>query len=132
MLGTAIAVSTINVIVYGTLAQRVHPDALKLCAGYSFWVDLLFTGIVAGMAVATGSLTALIISSVTGLFISFSLYAVKWVHGSAKFAIVKEYDVEKGKDVRRIRKVFSGPTGLPKPLSFLSPIVSRVACICKA
>lgn len=79
-----VVISAITVVVYFTLAFRVHSLAPKLAAGHSFWVDLLFTGMIALFAGATGSLTALMISSVTGLFISFSLFGMKWYYGSAK------------------------------------------------
>lgn len=80
-----VVISAITVVVYFTLFARVHRLAPKLAAGHSFWVDLLFTGMIALFAGATGSLTALMISSVTGLFISFSLFGMKWYYGSAKF-----------------------------------------------
>ena len=80
-----VVISAITVCVYFTLAFRVHSLAPKLAAGHSFWVDLLFTGMIALFAGATGSLTALMISSVTGLFISLSLFGMKWYYGSAKF-----------------------------------------------
>lgn len=96
MILTALLVSTINLVVYGTLVQRIHPDALKICAKYSFFVDLVFTGVIAGLAVATGSLTALIISSITGLFISLSLYLVKWYVGTAKVCFGKKINGKRG------------------------------------
>ena len=79
-----VCISAITVVVYFTLAFRVHKLAPKLASGHSFWVDLLFTGMIALFAGATGSLTALMISSVTGLFISLSLFGMKWYYGSAK------------------------------------------------
>ena len=80
-----VVISAITVLVYFTLFARIHHLAPKLAAGHSFWVDLLFTGMIALFAGATGSLTALMISSVTGLFISLSLFGMKWYYGSAKF-----------------------------------------------
>lgn len=84
-MGTVICISAITVFVYYTLAFRIHPNAARLAAGHSFWVDLIFTGVIAAFAGLTGSLTALMISSVTGLFISLSLFGMKWYYGSAKF-----------------------------------------------
>lgn len=82
---TVIAISAITVFVYYSLAFRIHPNTAFLAAGHSFWVDLFFTGVIAAFAGITGSLTAMMISSVTGLFISLSLFGMKWYYGSAKF-----------------------------------------------
>ncbi len=56
-----VVISAITVLVYFTLFARIHHLAPKLAAVHSFWVDLLFTGMIALFAVATGSLTALMI-----------------------------------------------------------------------
>lgn len=82
---TVVAISAITVFVYYSLAFRIHPNTARLAAGHSFWVDLLFTGVIAAFAGLTGSLTAMMISSMTGLFISLSLFGMKWYYGSAKF-----------------------------------------------
>ena len=103
-----VVISAITCIVYFTLAFRVHSLAPKLAAGHSFWVDLLFTGMIALFAGATGSLTALMISSVTGLFISLSLYGMKWYYGSAKF--VRKVNPKTGKKGWKIGVEHYDPT----------------------
>ena len=103
-----VVISAITVCVYFTLAFRVHSLAPKLAAGHSFWVDLLFTGMIALFAGATGSLTALMISSVTGLFISLSLYGMKWYYGSAKF--VRKVNPKTGKKGWKIGVEHYDPT----------------------
>ena len=102
-----VVISAITCIVYFTLAFRVHTLAPKLAAGHSFWVDLLFTGMIALFAGATGSLTALMISSVTGLFISLSLFGMKWYYGSAK--IVRKLNAN-GKKSWKLGVVHYPPT----------------------
>lgn len=122
MFTTAVVVAGINTFVYGTLLTRVSDNALKIAAGYSFWVDLIFTGLIGAMAVATGSLTGLMISAVTGLFISLALYGVKWYHGSATYKRVK---VE-GKRFKQVMLVEQGPTGLPACLKFIETPVKGI------
>ena len=116
-----VVISAITCIVYFTLAFRVHSLAPKLAAGHSFWVDLLFTGMIALFAGATGSLTALMISSVTGLFISLSLYGMKWYYGSAKF--VRKVNPKTGKkgwkiEVEHYAPTKKFPTFITKTLSY--------------
>ena len=103
-----VVISAITVLVYFTLFARIHHLAPKLAAGHSFWIDLLFTGMIALFAGATGSLTALMISSVTGLFISLSLFAMKWYYGSAKF--VRKINPETGKKTWKFGVQQYGPT----------------------
>ena len=90
-----VVISAITVIVYFTLAFRIHKLAPKIIAGHSFWVDLLFTAVIAAFAGMTGSLTAMMISSVTGLFISLTLFGMKWYYGSAR--LVRKVNTETGK-----------------------------------
>ena len=92
---TVVVISAITVFVYFTLAFRIHKKAPKIIAGHSFWVDLLFTFVIATFAAVTGSLTAMMISSVTGLFISLSLFGMKWYYGSSK--ICRQIDPKTGK-----------------------------------
>ena len=120
MLMTACVVGLITVIVYMTLIGRVHKQGIKLAAGYSFWVDLLFTGIIAGMAAATGSLTALVISSVTGLFISITLFGIKWYHGYAK--VTRVIDEEGNKTWKFNIEEFAPTKSLP---TWVSKITSK-------
>ena len=90
-----VVISAITCIVYFTLAFRIHKLAPKIIAGHSFWVDLLFTAVIAAFAGMTGSLTAMMISSVTGLFISLTLFGMKWYYGSAR--LVRKVNAETGK-----------------------------------
>ena len=115
-----VVISAITVCVYFTLAFRIHSLAPKLAAGHSFWVDLLFTGMIALFAGATGSLTALMISSVTGLFISLSLFGMKWYYGSAK--ITRKLNAN-GKKSWKLGVVYYPPTKqLP---AFLSNLLNK-------
>ena len=117
-----VVISAITVLVYFTLFARIHHLAPKLAAGHSFWVDLLFTGMIALFAGATGSLTALMISSVTGLFISLSLFAMKWYYGSAKF--VRKVNPKTGKKSWKFGVEHYAPTKqLP---SFITKVLSMV------
>ena len=117
-----VVISAITVLVYFTLFARIHHLAPKLAAGHSFWVDLLFTGMIALFAGATGSLTALMISSVTGLFISLSLFAMKWYYGSAKF--VRKVNPKTGKKTWKFGVEHYAPTKqLP---SFITKVLSMV------
>jgi len=125
---TAITVSAINLVVYGTLLNRIHPKALLLASGYSLWIDLVFTGLIAGMAVATGSLTALIISSVTGLYISGALYTIKWYVGSAKFIRIK--DVNTGK--KKFAIVEYAPTGGPNCFNTIKKSITSISSTIKS
>lgn len=112
-MGTVVSISAITVFVYFTLAFRIHPDAALLAAGHSFWVDLLFTGVIAAFAGITGSLTAMMISAVTGLFISLSLFGMKWYYGSAKF--VRKINPKTGKKTWKFGVEHYAPTKeLPK------------------
>ena len=115
-----VVISAITVLVYFTLFARIHHLAPKLAAGHSFWVDLLFTGMIALFAGATGSLTALMISSVTGLFISLSLFGMKWYYGSAKF--VRKINPVTGKKTWKFGVQHFAPT--KKLPSFLQSIKS--------
>ena len=117
-----VVISAITVVVYFTLGFRIHRLAPKLAAGHSFWVDLLFTGMIALFAGATGSLTALMISSVTGLFISLSLFAMKWYYGSAK--IVRKIDSETGKKTWKLGVKQYAPT--KKVPSFIAKVLNTV------
>ena len=117
-----VVISAITVCVYFTLFARIHHLAPKLAAGHSFWVDLLFTGLIAGFAAATGSLTALMISSVTGLFISLSLFGMKWYYGSAK--IVRKIDSETGKKTWKLGVEQYAPT--KKVPSFIAKVLNTV------
>lgn len=120
-----VVISAITVIVYFTLFTRIHRLAPKIAAGHSFWIDLLFTGMIAAFAGATGSLTALMISSVTGLFISLSLFGMKWYFGSAK--IVRKINPKTGKKSWKLGVQEYGPTKkLPSVLqSCLNMITSK-------
>ena len=115
-----VVISAITVLVYFTLFARIHHLAPKLAAGHSFWVDLLFTGMIALFAGATGSLTALMISSVTGLFISLSLFGMKWYYGSAKF--VRKTNAVTGKKTWKFGVQHFAPT--KKVPAFLQTIKS--------
>ena len=117
-----VVISAITVVVYFTLFARIHHLAPKLAAGHSFWVDLLFTGMIALFAGATGSLTALMISSVTGLFISLSLFGMKWYYGSAK--IVRKIDSETGKKTWKLGVEQYAPT--KKVPSFIAKALNTV------
>ena len=117
-----VVISAITVVVYFTLAFRVHRLAPKLAAGHSFWVDLLFTGMIALFAGATGSLTALMISSVTGLFISLSLFGMKWYYGSAKF--VRKVNPKTGKKSWKFGVEHYAPT--KEVPSFITKVLSMV------
>ena len=117
-----VVISAITVCVYFTLFARIHHLAPKLAAGHSFWVDLLFTGLIAGFAAATGSLTALMISSVTGLFISLSLFGMKWYYGSAKF--VRKINPETGKKTWKLGVKQYAPT--KKVPSFIAKVLNTV------
>jgi len=117
-----VVISAITVVVYFTLAFRIHHLVPKLAAGHSFWVDLLFTGMIALFAGATGSLTALMISSVTGLFISLSLFAMKWYHGSAKF--VRKVNPKTGKKSWKFGVEHYAPT--KQVPSFITKVLSMV------
>lgn len=90
-----VVISAITVCVYFTLAFRIHKMAPKIIAGHSFWVDLLFTAVIAAFAGLTGSLTAMMISSVTGLFISLTLFGMNWYYGSAR--LVRKVNAKTGK-----------------------------------
>lgn len=125
-MGTVICISAITVFVYYTLAFRIHKNAAKLAAGHSFWVDLMFTGLIAGFAAATGSLTALMISSVTGLFISLSLFGMKWYYGSAK--IVRKINPETGKKTWKFGVQQYAPTKeLPKFLTSIKNLFKKTS-----
>lgn len=117
-----VVISAITVFVYFTLAFRIHRLAPKLAAGHSFWVDLLFTGMIALFAGATGSLTALMISSVTGLIISLSLFVMKWYYGSAKF--VRKVNPKTGKKSWKIGVEHYAPT--KQVPSFITKVLSMV------
>lgn len=117
---TVIAISAITVFVYYSLAFRIHPNTAFLAAGHSFWVDLFFTGVIAAFAGITGSLTAMMISSVTGLFISLSLFGMKWYYGSAKF--VRKINPVTGKKTWKFGVQHFAPT--KKLPSFLQSIKS--------
>lgn len=117
-----VVISAITVIVYFTLFARIHRLAPKLAAGHSFWVDLLFTGMIALFAGATGSLTALMISSVTGLFISLSLFGMKWYYGSAKF--VRKVNPKTGKKTWKFGVEHYAPT--KQVPSFITKVLSMV------
>lgn len=103
-----LTISAITVFVYATLCTRIHKNVIYLAAGHSFWVDLLFTGVIAIFAGVTGSLTAMMISSVTGLFISLGLFGLKWYHGSAK--IVRKINPTTGKKTFKLGVQFLPPT----------------------
>ena len=103
-----VVISAVTVCVYFTLFARIHHLAPKIAAGHSFWIDLLFTGVIAAFAGATGSLTAMMISSVTGLFISLTLYGMKWYFGSAK--IVRKINPKTGKKGWKLGVQEYGPT----------------------
>jgi Na+/H+ antiporter NhaA len=103
-----LTISAITVFVYATLCTRIHKNVIYLAAGHSFWVDLLFTGVIAIFAGVTGSLTAMMISSVTGLLISVGLFGLKWYHGSARF--VRKINPTTGKKTFKIGVEFMPPT----------------------
>ena len=89
---TAFVISVTTLVVYFSLAARIHSNMLLICAGHSFTVDLAFTALISVMAGITGSLTGLMISALTGLLISLSLFTIKWYYGSAR--IVRKLDPE--------------------------------------
>lgn len=123
---TVITISAITVFVYYTLAFRIHQNAAKLAAGHSFWVDLIFTGIIAGFAAATGSLTALMISSVTGLFVSLSLFGMKWYYGSAKLS--RKVNTVTGKKSWKLGVTHYAPTKqLPNFVVSIKNLFNKVA-----
>lgn len=128
---TVVSISAITVFVYFTLAFRIHPDAALLAAGHSFWVDLLFTGVIAAFAGITGSLTAMMISAVTGLFISLSLFGMKWYYGSARF--VRKINPVTGKKTWKFGVEHFAPTKeLPKFVVAIKKLISKKPSVATA
>ena len=103
-----LTISAITVFVYATLCTRIHKNVIYLAAGHSFWVDLLFTGVIAIFAGVTGSLTAMMISSVTGLLISCGLFYLKFYVGSAKLS--RKINSQTGKKTFKVGIEFMPPT----------------------
>lgn len=125
---TVVCISAITVFVYFTLAFRIHKKAPKIIAGHSFWVDLLFTFVIATFAAVTGSLTAMMISSVTGLFISLSLFGMKWYYGSAR--LVRKVNSETGKKTWKLGIQEFPPTKkLPNWITSISSKFNKQAVV---
>lgn len=122
---TAIVISVVTLFVYVSLVARISPKMLLLCAGHSFTVDLLFTAVISIMAGITGSLTGLMISSLTGLCISLFLFALKWYYGSAR--LVRKLDSETGKKTWKLGINVYKPT--KKVPSFLKNLLSKIGSV---
>lgn len=88
-LGTAIVCASLTTIMYISLTTRFSPKSLYFVNGYNVIIDLVFTFLIVGMSAATGTLTALLISALTGVMLSVSLIIMNRYLGNAKFKRIK-------------------------------------------
>lgn len=73
---TVVVVSSILIVItYVSIASRLN--ILQLCIGHNATVDILFTVLVSGAALMTGSLTGLLMAVVTGFFITVTLVGMR-------------------------------------------------------
>lgn len=64
---------------------KFSPKFLKTALGYEVWIDLFFGGVLTIAAASTGSMVALVISVVSGFFISITLAFTKKFLGYRKY-----------------------------------------------
>jgi hypothetical protein len=75
------------------ILYKFSPKFLKTALGYEVWIDLFFGGVLTIAAASTGSMIALVISVVSGFFISITLALTKKFLGYRKY----EKDIVTGK-----------------------------------
>lgn len=67
------------------ILYKFSPNFLKSALGYEVWLDIFFGGVVTIAAAMTGSMTALVISVVSGFFISITLACSKKFLGYRRY-----------------------------------------------
>ena len=75
MITIVVVTSTLIVFTYISLFSRF--GMLKLVIGHNAFVDVVFMMLVSGAAVVTGSLTGMLVSVVTGFFLTCSLISMR-------------------------------------------------------
>ena len=75
MITIVVVTSTLIVFTYISLFSRF--GMLKLVIGHNAFVDVVFMMLVSGAAVITGSLTGMLVSVVTGFFLTCALISMR-------------------------------------------------------
>lgn len=75
MITIVVVTSTLIVFTYVSLAHRFN--ILGLVIGHNAFVDVVFMMLVSGAAVITGSLTGMLVSVVTGFFLTCTLITMR-------------------------------------------------------
>lgn len=83
---TVLFISLCSVITIVSLAARMHKDAFGIIRGHNAAFDVIFTLILGGFMAASGSLTGLMISAVTGVLLSCTLIASSKLLGGTKIS----------------------------------------------
>lgn len=81
---TVLLISACSVLTIVSLAARVHKNAFPLIRGHNALFDVLFTICLATFMAASGSLTGMMISAVTGVMLSGMLIFSSRLLGGAK------------------------------------------------
>lgn len=80
-----ITISAISCFVMFSMVARVHNKMFSIMRGHDVLTDVIYVTAFTGVAVASGTLTGVMISVVTGLFVSITLIASKRYMGYTRF-----------------------------------------------
>jgi hypothetical protein len=123
---TVIVISAVSCFVMFSMVARIHTKMFSIMRGHDVLTDVIYTLAFTGLAVAGGSLTGLMISVVTGLFISLTLITTKRYMGYTR--IVRRVNELTGKkywfkwDLKSYPAVKQSPIYVPIPKVILARI----------